>query len=977
MQKVFRYLFILLWFCSANSFANSGFVKPLFGIEPLQIVEANNKGAILLTRAYIGYVGYDYLQATDSVGNVIWLTNLFSIQDTSVINGVDLIKSHDGNVWIISHFKNGNNSLQQKISKIINGNIVSTNALNTPDSLQPLPLRTYTTTDDNGILQVLTNSNSTQFYLQKINAQAQIEFTKPINRTNFNHTLDTISMYGFQYQIRILKENSNQFFITGLGFNASTLKYECFQTIADSTGNFLQYNHFPLPEIPKIDSSFVFLYDAKFLNTNKMRTVIAQIKPNQPFSNFFVHDLDINTTAENLMYSFQDSSTLLQLPVRLLLEKSGNLITFKANSISKKNAVGQLLWNRTIFPDRSIGIGTEVGDYVLLNNLQILNDSYFYIIGRFGKKFSNGFNLVLGVLIKANKNGVIYERLIKGNVFVDASKNCMFDAEPGFKNVLIEAKNTNSIFYAVTDSIGNYSLPVDNGIYEVKPYLPNNTYWNACVASVSVNTLIDTTVANFAFQKNAECPFLNVDISTPYLRRCFDNTYQIKYSNNGTATAQNAFIKIELDSNFQLTTSTIPWSAVNGNIYTFPVGNIDEQQSGTFSFQAFLACGDSTVLGQTHCVEASIFPDSLCVATDARWDKSNIVVSGKCVGDSVELSIKNTGVGNMLNPKKFYVLEGDFLRAAPQNFQLNSNEEIFIKVPATGNTITLTAQQSDFFPYPGNATVSIEACNGDLQLGVVNHFLQDNSSPFISTFCSQNIGSYDPNFKAATPIGIDSLHYVTNKTPIKYIVHFQNVGTDTAFNVSVVDSISALLDITTLKMGASSHTYSYQIENNGVLKVNFSNILLPDSSTNTLASNGFFAFTILPKINLADNTVFTNNATIYFDFNKGISTNKVFHTIREDLYRVLLTVHQNNNEYINIHCYPNPFSDRITFDIDSNENQQKQYLLVLYDVNGKIIFSASIKNKQEIVLPNLSANIYLYTISDNKNVLASGKILKE
>lgn len=187
-------------------------------------------------------------------------------------------------------------------------------------------------------------------------------------------------MYGFQYQIRILKENSNQFFITGLGFNASTLKYECFLTIADSTGNFLQYNHFPSPEIPKIDSSFVFLYDAKFLNTNKMRTVIAQIKPNQPFSNFFVHDLDINTTAENLMYSFQDSSTLLQLPVRLLLEKSGNLITFKANSIAKKNAVGQLLWNRTIFPYETIGVGTEVGDYVLLNNLQILNDSSFYII---------------------------------------------------------------------------------------------------------------------------------------------------------------------------------------------------------------------------------------------------------------------------------------------------------------------------------------------------------------------------------------------------------------------------------------------------------------------------------------------------------------------------------------------------------------------------------------------------------------------
>ncbi|MFN8282937.1 MAG: T9SS type A sorting domain-containing protein [Chitinophagales bacterium] len=952
-------------------------MKPLFGLEPIQLAETNNKGAVLLTRSYIGYVGFDYLQATDSLGNVVWLTNIFSIQDTSVLNGVDLVKAFDGNSWIISHFKNPNHTLQQKITKIVNGNIVSTQALNTPDSLQPLPLRSYAVTDDNGILQVLANPTNTQFYLQKIDAQSQVIFTKPISKTNFNNTLDTVSSLNFMYQIRILKQNSNRFFITGLGWNATVSKFEVFQTIADSSGNFLQYNHFALPEIPLLNDAHVFLYNEQILNSGKMRTAIAQIKPTQPLSTYFIHDLDVNNATENLSYSFQDSSTLLQLPIRLTIDKAGNLFTFKGNSLSKKNSNGQLLWNRIIFPDRKIGVGEDVGDYVLFNNMQILADSSFYLIGRIGKKFDNGFNLVLGVLVKTNKNGVIYERLIKGNVFVDANKNCTFDDEAGFKEVLIEAKNANSVFYNVTDSAGNYSIPVDNGIYEVKPYLPNNTYWNACVSSVAVNTLTDTTKVNFAFQKNVECPFMNVDISTPYLRRCFENTYQIKYSNNGTAIAENAFIKVALDTNLHMISSTIPWSSVNGNVYTFPLGNIDEQEVGSFSFQAYLACDNATVLGQTHCVQASIFPDSLCVTPDARWDKSNIVVSGRCVGDSVELIIKNTGAGNMTNPKKYYVLEGDFLRTAPQNFQLNSNEEIHLTVAASGNTVTLTAQQPDYYPYPGNATISIEGCNGDLQPGVVNHFLQDNSSPFINTFCAQNIGSYDPNFKAATPVGIDSLHYVTNKTPIKYIVHFQNVGTDTAFTVLVEDSISPLLDVTTLKMGASSHVYTYQIAQDGVLKVTFTNIMLPDSGANSLASNGFFAFTVLPKNDLADNTVFTNTANVYFDFNTAVSTNQVFHTIRENLYRVLLSVQDNNAQHIKVNCFPNPFKDNITFDIDDNKNLQQQYRFILYDLNGKIIFTSTMKNKQAMYLPNLAANTYLFTISDNDKVIVSGKMMKE
>jgi len=128
---------------------------------------------------------------------------------------------------------------------------------------------------------------------------------------------------------------------------------------------------------------------------------------------------------------------------------------------------------------------------------------------------------------------------------------------------------------------------------------------------------------------------------------------------------------------------------------------------------------------------------------------------------------------------------------------------------------------------------------------------------------------------------------------------------------------------------------------------------------------------------LPDNTVFTNKANVFFDFNKAVTTNEVFHTIREDLYRVLLYVHQNNNQKIKVSCFPNPFNDRITFDMNDGKNAQQAYHLSLYDLNGKIIFSSMIKSRQEIYLPGLSANMYLYTISESGNVIVSGKLVKE
>lgn len=139
------------------------------------------------------------------------------------------------------------------------------------------------------------------------------------------------------------------------------------------------------------------------------------------------------------------------------------------------------------------------------------------------------------------------------------------------------------------------------------------------------------------------------------------------------------------------------------------------------------------------------------------------------------------------------------------------------------------------------------------------------------------VGSYDPNDKqvwtqdnvvADGPINpTDSL--------LRYLVRFQNTGTDTAFNIFIRDTLDVNLDPTTLQVTGASHAYSYTINNGNQVEFFFPNILLEDSTSNEPASHGEIEFTIkrLPVLPLG--TEIDNTAHIYFDFNLPVVTNTV------------------------------------------------------------------------------------------------------
>ncbi len=138
-------------------------------------------------------------------------------------------------------------------------------------------------------------------------------------------------------------------------------------------------------------------------------------------------------------------------------------------------------------------------------------------------------------------------------------------------------------------------------------------------------------------------------------------------------------------------------------------------------------------------------------------------------------------------------------------------------------------------------------------------------------------GSYDPNEKSArTSSGTSTTQYFTGEDEwIDYTIDFQNTGTDTAFTVVVKDSISPLLDMSTIELGVLSHAYEVTTKPGRVLEWRFANILLPDSTTNEPLSHGRIDFRIRPVADLPVGSTIDNTAGIYFDYNPPVRTNTV------------------------------------------------------------------------------------------------------
>jgi len=211
----------------------------------------------------------------------------------------------------------------------------------------------------------------------------------------------------------------------------------------------------------------------------------------------------------------------------------------------------------------------------------------------------------------------------------------------------------------------------------------------------------------------------------------------------------------------------------------------------------------------------------------------------------------------------------------------------------------------------------------------------------------------------------------TTDTDLYYTVHFQNTGTDTAFTITVNDTISDLLEMNTLEVLAASHPYTVSIQPNKVLQVRFDNILLVDSNRNEVLSHGYFHYKIRTKSNLVEGDQIENTANIFFDFNPAVITNTVVTPIELNVIGI-----KNNKTQLNAVVYPNPANGG-SFKIQLNDASYKQLHFTLYNVAGMKVMNKQLASQptNEISTAGLTTGIYFYQLMNADGTKISGKIV--
>ncbi|MEZ4956063.1 MAG: carboxypeptidase-like regulatory domain-containing protein [Saprospiraceae bacterium] len=566
--------------------------------------------------------------------------------------------------------------------------------------------------------------------------------------------------------------------------------------------------------------------------------------------------------------------------------------------------------------------------------------------------------------------------VVEGRVTIDINLDCLSDAtETPLAGLLVRGVGENLSFSVYTDSNGHYSLPIlfpnnyeiqitNLGVYS--SVCNNNIPIVADIAGLQIDI-------DFSVQNVEECPLVEVSMTAPFLRRCFENTYTVQYCNYGRLPAEGAYIEISLDTFLTYQSSSIPLANQNGNKLSFDLGTVEINECGNFQVTAYLDC-DSTVLGQTHCSEAHVFPDSLCFMSSALWDNSNVEVDAECVGDSVIFTIQNEGSGDMTQQLNYIILEDEDVMMEGI-FQLDAGQFISISLFGNGSTFHLEAEQSPKHPSGASSTgASIEGCDGWVSLGFFTQFSNSETSPFLDIDCQQNIDSYDANGKQAFPVGFGDAHLIEPETDIEYLIRFQNTVADTAYNVVIVDLLREELDFSTLRPGASSHAYEYSISPEGWPIFTFNNINLPRNTTNEPASRGFVRFKISQAEGNGNGTYINNTAYIHIDIRPPIKTNIVSHSVGQIFPWTYVDTENLTQVKPQVRIMPNPLTDSVLLQLKNTEPGLLHLLLVT--PGGQVVRDEkAFGTGFELQRGTLPSGIYFFKITRDGSYVGSGKLM--
>lgn len=330
---------------------------------------------------------------------------------------------------------------------------------------------------------------------------------------------------------------------------------------------------------------------------------------------------------------------------------------------------------------------------------------------------------------------------------------------------------------------------------------------------------------------------------------------------------------------------------------------------------------------------------------------------------------------------------GNYGPGAAGNYTLTMNFPAGVTVNAasignggtvSGNTITWNLNSaSSFFSNYDVITFNVP---GGLSSGTA-HYFTSTISPTTGTDCStynnagnllQLVGnSYDPNDKVvqrpdfAIQFFGSGTEYIAAELQedLTYTIRFQNTGTAPAQNIYIIDTLDADLDWSSFTLIQSSHNMQVVNLGNGIMRFEFPNIWLADSTTNEPASHGQLVYRIMENAANTYGTEIENTAYIYFDWNAPIITNTTY-----NFNNWTEGISEGNAQ--NIHVYPNPTNESITIVSEGNFSYQ------LVDLSGRTVAHGEGMNSEKVNIANAASGIYQLTVTSTAGQ-SSLKVIKQ
>ncbi len=704
-------------------------------------------------------------------------------------------------------------------------------------------------------------------FVFKLNAEGQFVWSDTINSPEF------FPQYAPYIDVNTLDDNGA--LILYVAYNNTSTQLDDYNTITRKDAFGQDLAEF---EVPFFYYSYGRTYTGA-LPDGRIFQFIADPFPNGPYTNIRLRTYDNNgavLTEANITNLFQaalDDDPALSVSYPLLTQDGHFVLPLSTQQTAPKNIIakitpeGQVLWQQELLP---------------LSNKSTLFQQ--------GKEFSDGSIGFIGVwspitepagrlmFVKLGPDGDIFPYNIKGTAARDENENCLVDTlEPGLPGWILEINAEQETWFTSTNPNGQYNLQADTGVYNLHLTAPGYL-WEVCDNPQTVEILFNPDSSDyhtdFSVEALADCPFMQVDIASPYLLAGADNIYFVQYCNLGTSAATDVVVSLELNPVLEFVSASIPHNIGNG-LLEFHVGEVAAGDCGHFSI-LFAAANNPDLYGQSVCVTAHIRPDSICLPGFGGWSGAILEARGICDGDSIRFELRNIGHG-ISTPNLEYIIADDHVIMYEGGLPaIQPDDVLTFSTAATGASRRFSAEQEPLVPASVMPSIQVEGCpteGAENSNGIAVQTPNQTGSPFSDTECLILFNGGQAPTLSADPVGVTSQHLIEVGTEIEYLIQFQ--VENPVYQVVVVDTVPADLDLSTFAAGPSSHPYTWNIGSDGALYFYMQD---PENGL----QEGFVQFAIKPKAATPDGTVITNQAALYFDQLEPELTNTVFHTIGKD-----------------------------------------------------------------------------------------------